>query len=248
MHLQIYLNEGNTLNIIVCDDEKIFREQVRTQVEQFFGKLDCNCLEYSDGTAVIEAFQNGIPMDVVFLDIEMPKLEGIATAKQLRTLGCEALILFLTNHIEMAMDGYEVAAFRFLAKPIVKEKLDKALADLKEELLEKKKMVIHFDGEDVVIVLDDIVYIEAMNNYISIVLEQGEYTIRKKLSNMENELSELTDKFFRIHRGYLVNLAHVKKYHGKEVVLTGDVTLPISRGSLNEFKERLFAYVRSSAV
>lgn len=236
------------MNIIVCDDEKIFREQVRQEVEEYFGKLDCNCVEYKDGMELVEDYKKGRQMDAVFLDIEMEQVDGMDAAKQLRELGLQAPILFLTSHVELAMDGYEVAAFRFLPKPIVKEKLLRALADLKEELFEKQKMMIHYEGEDVVLFVDDIIYIEAMNNSISIVLTDGEYTIRKKLSDIEKELKELSDHFFRVHRGYLINLAHVKKHQTKEVLLTGDVSLPISRSVAGDFKESLFCYVRSSAM
>lgn len=235
------------MNIIVCDDEKIFRDQVRVEVEEYFGKLDCTCIEYSDGTELVVAYKNGQQMDVIFLDIEMEKVDGMDAAKELRALGMTAPIVFLTSHVELAMEGYEVAAFRFLPKPIVKEKMTKALVDLKEELFEKQKIIIHYEGEDVVLFVDDIVYIEAMNNSISIVLTTREYTIRKKMSDMEQELAEISDHFFRIHRGYLINIAHVKKHQAKEVLLTKDVVLPISRSVAGDFKESLFEYIRNSA-
>mgnify|MGYP003291565108 CR=1 FL=1 len=235
------------MNIIICDDENIFCEQVKNAVEDFFGKLDCTCYTYNDGSDVIEAYKKGLSMDALFLDIEMNSLDGMSTAKMLRDSGCEAPIIFLTSHTEMAMDGYEVQAFRFLGKPIVKEKMDKTLISLKETHFEKKRLIIHCDGEDIVILTDDIIFIEAMNNSINIILEDKDYTIRKKLSDIQEELNEISDDFYRIHRGYLVNLSHVKKHQSKEVLLSNGVSLPISRSEAVAFKDRLFEYVRNSA-
>jgi DNA-binding LytR/AlgR family response regulator len=89
--------------------------------------------------------------------------------------------------------------------------------------------------------------VEARNNQISIVTASQEYIIRKKISDIENELKNLSDCFVRIHRGYIVNLSYVKKHHGNEVFITKDTALPLSRGYVNHFKEQLFEYVRNSA-
>lgn len=235
------------MKIAICDDEKIFRDEIITAVYDYFGKLDVECLGYEDGKELVDAYENGETFAAVFLDIEMEHMDGMTAAGVLRKAGLEAPIIFLTSHTEMAMDGYEVAAFRFLAKPIDASKMEKTLFDLKEAMWEKKRLLIRYDGEDVILLLNDIRYIEAMNNSVSIVLKDEEYTIRKKLSDLERELSDLTDDFARIHRGYIVNLEHVKKHRGNEVYLTGNVTLPLSRGYVATFKEKLYAYVRNSA-
>lgn len=231
----------------VCDDEKIFRDEIIDALYSFFGKLDLECVEFEDGSELLTAFSDGRRFDAVFLDIEMQVKDGMTTASELRTLGYDKPIVFLTSHTEMAMEGYEVSAFRFLAKPINKEKVERTCKDLKEELTEKKSILIRYEGEDVVLAIDDIRYIEAMNNSISIVLNDKEYTVRKKLSDIEKELSAVADCFAKIHRGYIVNLKYVKKHHGNEVYMSGDVALPISRGLVNEFKAKLFEYVRKSA-
>lgn len=228
------------LHIAVCD------EMIQNMYE-FFGKLDLLCTAFSDGEKLMTAYEGGTHFDAVFLDIEMPIKDGMETAMELRNKGFEAPIIFLTSHTEMAMDGYEVSAFRFLSKPIKEDKLQKTLWDLKRELREKKRLMIRYEGEEVVIFTDDILYVEAMNNQVSVVTVGGEYTIRKKISDIENELKEISDCFVRIHRGYIVNLFHVKKHHGNEIFITGDKILPLSRSLVNDFKKQLFQYVRNSA-
>jgi DNA-binding LytR/AlgR family response regulator len=235
------------LNFAVCDDEKIFREELIGMIYDFFGKLEVSCTAFADGEQLMKAYEQGQQFDAIFLDIEMPGRNGMEIAEVLRNIGFVSPIIFLTSHTELAMDGYEVDAFRFLSKPVLEDKLHKTLYHLKEELGGKKRLIIRYEGEELVLLLDDILYVEARNNQISIVTPSEEYTIRKKISDMESELKNLSDCFVRIHRGYIVNLSHVKKHRGNEVFLTGDRVLPLSKGYINHFKEQLFEYVRNSA-
>lgn len=237
------------MKFAVCDDEKIFREEIIAHIYAYFGKLDCQCVEFSAGEELfryMEKSEEGSP-DAVFLDIEMAGMDGLETAARLRKQGAKMPIIFLTSHTELAMDGYEVAAFRFCGKPIRKEKLEKTLYDLNELLFKKKKVMIRYEGEDIVLALDEMIYVEAMNNSIRIVMTDREYVIRRKLSDFGRELEAQTCDFVKIHKSYIVNLAHTKKLHGKEVLMTGDISLPISRSVVNSFKERLFDFVRNSA-
>ena len=233
--------------IAVCDDEKIIREKLTDALYGFFGRLDLTCKEYADGEELLSDIKKGVRPEALFLDIEMPVLDGMSTAVKLRELDIDIPVIFLTSHTEMAMDGYEVAAFRFLGKPVDEDKLYKTLSDLKEKLIGGKHIVIRYEGEDVVVPVDDIVYIEAQNNSIRIVLSKREYTIRGKLADIKKQLSLITDSFYRIHRGYVVNLRHVKKHHSNEVIVSKDTALPLSRSSMADFKIKLLEYVRNSA-
>lgn len=235
------------MRIAICDDEGIFRDQLEKALYDFFGRLDLTVLTFADGVEVLDYVEKGDGFDALFLDIEMREVDGMTTAGRLRERGVQAPVIFLTSHTEMAMEGYEVAAFRFLGKPLQEEKLLRTLSDLREQLLHCKSLMIRCDGEDVVLPLSEILYVEAQNNSVRIVLGDREYVIRKKLSDLERELSEQSDLFFRIHRGYLVNLQHIKKTHGLEISLSNGETLMVSRSLGNAFKETLLYYVRSSA-
>lgn len=235
------------MKFAVCDDEKIFRDEIIDEVYSYFGKLDMECTAFSDGSELLAAYKSEKSFDAIFLDIEMTKLDGLTTAKELRRLGMQEPIVFLTSHTELAMDGYEVYAFRFLAKPINQDKLLTTMLDLKELLCVKKRLLIRSYGEEIPLLVDDIIYIEAMNNSVCIVLEGESFNVRKKLSEIENELEKLTDTFVKIHRGYIVNLSKVKKHHGNEVLMSNDSCLPISRSMVNEFKKKLFDYIKNQA-
>lgn len=235
------------MRIAICDDEKIFRDEITDCLDSYFGKLDLDCFTFSDGSELICAYENGETFQAVFLDIEMPKLDGLKTAAMLRKMGVEVPIIFLTSHTEFAMEGYEVYAFRFLAKPLNQEKMRQTLNDLKEALFVKKRLLIKADGEEILLVIDDIIYVEAMNNSISIVTEKENYCVRKKLGEMEKELNSVSDTFVKIHRGYIVNLSKVEKQHQNEVIMSDGIHLPISRTAVSDFKKRLFEYIKEQA-
>lgn len=232
------------VRIAVCDDEYIFREKIINSIYSFFGKLDTTCVEFDDGDKLVQAVGNGMEFDAFFLDIEMPVLDGMKTAGKLREMGIGVPIVFLTSHIEFAMDGYEVSAFRFLPKNVSEEKMEKTLQLLKEELCEKQKLIVRCDGENLFLSVDEIVYIEAMNRSVRIVMNDREYSVRMKIGEIEKETAGISDAFARIHRGYIVNMAHVKKQNGNEISVSGGDVLPVSRSVAAEFREKLFEYVR----
>lgn len=235
------------MRIAICDDEKLFREELSEALYEYFGRLDLTCMEYQDGKEILEAARKGVTFDALFLDVEMNETDGMTAAAELRKMGVKVPVIFLTSHTEMAMEGYEVSAFRFLGKPLRREKLLQTLADLRDSIQHGKSILIRCEGEDVVVPLGNLIYAEARNNDLRIVLADREYQIRRKLSDLEQELSEHSDLFVRIHRGYLVNLQHVTKNHGTEVFVSNGDVLSVSRSQAAEFKEALLRYVRESA-
>ena len=77
------------MKFAVCDDEKIFRDEIIEELYCFFGKFDIDCITFSDGSELVEAYQGEECFDAIFLDIEMAKLDGLATAAELRKMGYE---------------------------------------------------------------------------------------------------------------------------------------------------------------
>ena len=235
------------MRIAICDDERLFRKELSEALYEYFGRLDLTCAEFQDGKEILEAVGKGVTFDAIFLDIEMKETDGMTAAAQLRRLGVASPIIFLTSHVEMAMEGYEVSAFRFLGKPLRRDKLLQTLSDLRDSICQVRSILIRCEGEDVVVPLRELIYAEARNNDLRLVLPDREYVIRRKLSDLERELSAESDLFVRIHRGYLVNLQHVIKSHGMEAYVSNGDMLCVSRSQVAAFKEALLRYVRESA-
>ncbi len=235
------------MRIAVCDDEEKFRDQAREMIDKLAGSLDVIVDAYSDGRKLLEAFDKN-PYDVLFLDIEMPAMDGITLAKKLRERSDSIYIVFLTGHVEYALEGYEVNALRYLTKPVQEDKLREVLRFVMDNSTSKRQLMIREDGEELLLNVADIIYFEAQNQYIMIYTTEGEHLVRYNIGDFEEQLKN--DGFFRIHRGYLISLAKVKKLVKSEVLMetaTGEISLPVSRSNVKSLKETLYAYVENTA-
>lgn len=171
----------------------------------------------------------------------MPELDGIQAARHIRKLNSDVGIIFLTSHTELAMEGYEVNALRFLAKPVNQVKLYEVLA-LLDKSVNRQCIVINDGGVNVMVKHSDVCYIKAENVYLRVVTENKNYLLRKKLADIESELD--SGRFVRIHRSYIVGLEHVCSFDGKAVIMTDGTQLPLSRSCEKQFKDAVMNYLR----
>ncbi|MBR4780448.1 MAG: response regulator transcription factor [Lachnospiraceae bacterium] len=232
------------MRIAVCDDEERFLTDIKDHIYEIYNSMDVVVDCFTSGKNLINSFDKQ-SYDLVFLDIEMPEIDGLTLAKMLREKSNELNIVFLTGHIEYALEGYEVNALRYLTKPVKKDKMLEVLHYVSEKLTKNHKLKIRVDAEDTFIDVNDIVYFEAQNQYIMIYTKTGEYLVRYNISDYENELGK--DGFFRTHRSYLVNLSKVKKIGKSEVIMEGDKEVPVSRNTIKALKEALYTYIEKAA-
>ncbi len=232
------------MRIAVCDDEELFRIEFKNVLDKALVNVDYDIDTFSGGSSLYEAFLKE-PFDLVFLDIEMPGIDGITLAKRLRAISENVHIVFLTSHIEYALEGYEVNALRYLVKPVDMNKLGEVLKYVQDKKNNSRQIMIREDGEDIVIDISDIIYMESMDKNVRIVTSKREYVTRYNISDYEEELKN--SGFLRIHRGYLISLSKVKKIVKNDVVMDGDISLPVSRSNLKALKDALYAYVEGTA-
>ncbi|MBQ8613742.1 MAG: response regulator transcription factor [Ruminiclostridium sp.] len=235
------------MRIAVCDDEKYFRDTIYEEINSFFNSLDVLCVPFSDGDSLIEATEKGQRFDAVFLDIEMSGTDGMKTAARLHRFSADLPVIFLTSHTELAMDGYEVGAFRFLQKPVKKEKLWQTLADLKALCSEKTTISLKESGEEYFISPEEIICAEADNNTVRFITCEQEYRVRMKISEAVKLLEGSADYFCRIHRSVVVNLGHIVSRNDKEIRLDNNSVYPVSKSYSEELKSRLMQYIRINA-
>lgn len=235
------------VGIAICDDEEKYRLELKTILNKLLINVDCDIDTFSDGN-ILEADFRDKPYDLVFLDIEMPELDGITLAKKLRSLSDKVYIVFLTSHIEYALEGYEVNALRYLTKPVNIDKLKEVIKYVQERETSARQIIIKEDGEKIVVDVNDVIYMEAQNQNVRIVTCTNEHIIRYNISDFEEQLKN--DGFFRIHRGYLISLAKVKKLSKGDVIMElgkDEVSLPVSRSNLKPLKDALYSYVEGTA-
>lgn len=232
------------MRIAVCDDEELFRIEFKSVLDKVLINAEYDIDTFSGGSSLYEAFLKN-PFDLVFLDIEMPGIDGITLAKRLRAVSENVQIVFLTSHIEYALEGYEVNALRYLVKPVDMNKLSEVLKYIQDKKNNSRQIMIKQEGEDVVIDISDIIYMESMDKNVRIVTSKSEYITRYNISDYEEELKN--SGFLRIHRGYLISLSKVKKIVKNDVVMDGDISLPVSRSNIKTLKDALYAYVEGTA-
>lgn len=235
------------MRIAICDDEEKYRIQLKTVLDKLLINTDDNIETFSDGNILAAKFAES-PFDLVFLDIEMPEIDGITLARKLRAVSEKVFIVFLTGHVEYALEGYEVNALRYLTKPVDIDKLKEVLNYVRDKIGSARQIIIREDGEEIILNVNDVVYIESMNQNVRIVTTTGEHTIRYNIGDFEEQLKD--DGFFRSHRGYLISLSKVKKLIKTDVVLDGgadEIVLPVSRSNIKPLKDALYSYVEGAA-
>lgn len=232
------------MRIAVCDDQSACREQAVQAIRGSLRSTGVLVDAFKDGPSFLQAFARH-PYDLVFLDIEMPEMNGITVARRLRTLHREVPIIFLTSHIEYALEGYEVNALRYLTKPIQPTKLQEVLDYVAKSMQEQRVLWIKTDLGEEKLPVRDILYMEAQNQNVRICIPKTDHCVRYNLADYEEELTE--DGFFRIHRGYLVSLRHIQSVGKGQLTLSDGTVLPVSRNKEKELKDALFQYIRKEA-
>mgnify|MGYP003307478884 CR=1 FL=1 len=233
------------MRVAICDDENMQLSMTKTSLETAYKSLDLVVDTYNSGAKLLNAVDDA-HYDLIILDIEMPGLNGIDTARKLRKIENKTAIVFLTSHVEYALEGYEVNALRYLTKPANPEKLSEIITYLLEQKKKDKRILLRNNEDVEMVCVADIYYMEAQDQMIRVVTDKGEYRNRYNLGDYEKELGAYG--FFRIHRGYLINLGHVLRLTGKEIVMEDNAAIPVSRTKERALKNALLHYVRSEAI
>ncbi len=232
------------MRIAICDDEEMYRVQLKSVLDKILVNAEYEIETFADGNRLEEAYSEA-PYDLVFLDIEMPAVDGITLARRLRARSEKVFIVFLTGHVEYALEGYEVNALRYLTKPVDTDKLKEVIRYVQDKQGSGRQIIVKEDGEQLLIDIADVMYMESMNQNVRIVTTKGEHVIRYNIGDFEQQLAG--DGFFRIHRGYLVALAKVKKLAKSDVIMEDGTALPVSRSNIKPLKDALYAYVEEAA-
>lgn len=233
------------LQIAVCDDDmkavKLHTKKAEKCLEQCrsAGKI----LEYSASENLLyDIMDDNSFFDLILLDIEMPGVSGMEIAKKIKPFLPNVKIIFITSHIEYAIDAYELSIFRYVPKDDIETRLPAAIKDAVKliELEEGKNYIIQTNSRLEKIPYKKIYYIDRDGKNANIVTEDGSSKVRKSLSQVYNELN--TEEFIYIDRGCIVNIIHIMQIKDKMAVLKNGNSLPISRSHLQKVKEQINRY------
>jgi two-component system LytT family response regulator len=245
------------LRVLVVDDEPLVRGGIRALLER---EADVRMLgEARNGREAVERIRELRP-DLVLLDVQMPGMDGLAVVAALQPEERPAIV-FVTAHSEYAIRAFDLHAVDYLLKPFDAERfatalrrararmaegqvnrLEELLATLRPAPAYPERLLLKQDGTVVVVLTDDIDWVEADDNYVKIHARTGRYMAREPLKQIEAKLDPA--RFARAHRSAIVNLSRVKSLDplaaGEYILtLTTGARLTLSRGCRDDFRSRL---------
>ena len=232
------------IKLIICEDELAVAKQITQFVQSwaFLRSHKINIAHFESAEAFLFAYEDDKTADLLLLDIQMGKMDGMALARKIRKDNERVQIIFITGISDYVAEGYDVSAVHYLLKPVNKEKLymalDKAIANLS-----KPKPMVSIDTADgiALVIVDDIAYIEALNNELVVNTKDGTINCKMALYKLEEIISD--KRFVKTHRSYLVNLAHIKRVTRTDVILDNGKALPLSRRLYKDINSALMKYV-----
>ncbi len=238
------------IKAIIIDDEQHCIKTLKWSIETYLPEkveIIAATINPLEGRKLIEQLNP----DLIFLDIEMPHLNGIELAQSISNNNTK--IIFTTAYDQYAIRAIKLSALDYLLKPILKEELEAAiekyveipiatheqLTNFKENKLvvRAEKLGLNIGGEILFVHFNEILCIEAKSNYSQVFLtENRKYLLSKTLQTFEEALTG--NQFFRVHKSYLINLDYVSKYikgDGGEILLTNGMHVVVSRTRKDEF-------------
>jgi two-component system, LytTR family, response regulator len=237
--------------VVIVDDEPLARSIVKEYLSNKGGfEVVAEC---GNGFEGVKAIAQHRP-DVVILDVQMPKINGFEMLELIETM---PKVIFATAFDEYAIKAFESNAIDYLLKPFSEERFNVALAKLSQEdsdvnltrlldssvqPLDISRIVVRANSEISIVPVDEVVYMEAYDDYIKIFTTDNYYLKKKTMSYYEMALDP--SRFFRTHRSYIINLAHLTRIEPLEknsyvAILKSGKKIPLSRGSYGKLKELL---------
>jgi len=218
-----------TLNCIVADDEPIARQIIESYIAEIsYLSLEASC---TNAFEVMEVLQQQ-SIDILFLDINMPKLSGLSL---LKTMSQKPNVIITTAYPEYAVEGFELSVTDYLLKPFSLERFLQAvlkvkdktrlIGELPKEEADSKSLFVKSDKKLVKLELDEINHIEAYGNYIKIFTKAMVLTPH----TLTEFLEKLPNNFLRIHKSFVINFDKLKLIDGNQIILENNTKLPIGK-------------------
>lgn len=245
------------MHIAICDDEEYIRTYLRRLLQQ--QEPACSITEFSSGEELL-AYQGQRgrteAIDILFLDITLQDMDGMAVARQLRRSmerqdkaiwGSLPLLIFVTGSVEYMRSAFSVNAFQYLVKPVKESELQAVFAQAVREYQhltqpgrEAKEILVRNKGQLRRVPADIVYYIESSNRKVILCLPDETIEFYDKISELEQLLKP---DFFRIHKGYLINMRYVERYDRSEVLMKNGDRLLISKYKYHEFVNAYLNYI-----
>lgn len=232
------------MKLAVCDDDRIMVEYISDKLREYYE--ECTISKYEDGKSLLADSCKQL-FDALFLDIDMPGMDGMELAGKIREVNKYVKIIFVTNKEEFVYAAYKYQVFRFVRKSFLEQELSEVMADLRVALKSENEYIsIETASEMMEIKIRDIKYIESQAHKSIINTVNNTFEVGKSISEYEKILGN--NGFIRTHKGYLVNFRYIYSVGNTDVNLTDKSKVPLSRNKIKETKTKLQVYTRSIKI
>jgi len=228
------------MNCIIVDDESPSREELKYFINNF---SNIEILEEFDDSIMALEYIEKNKTDVIFMDINMPKLDGMALGKIISHFPRHPLIIFITAHENYAVDAFEIQAYDYILKPYSEERIVSTLKKIEKSSNEKNinsKITLWKENKMIVKCIVDISYCEAKGRETLISIDGIQYSINLSITEFYKKLPKKT--FFKSHRSYIINIDKIIEiipwFNNTFMLKTKDdgINIPVSRNNIVEFK------------
>ena len=230
------------INIAICDDEKYISDKVKKLALDFFHRknVEIKISQFGSGEELLRYNKS---IDILFLDIQMDGIDGMETARKLRSQNYKGYLIFITVLKEMVFQAFEVQAYDYLVKPIEEEYFDKKMERLFASMqnANEANLLVQKGYESNIISFDDIIFCEIIDRKIYLHLKSGE--VIDYYDRIENLETKLDGRFFKCHRSYIVNMKYIEQFTKAQLVTKNGMHVPVSRNNYSAFKEFYFSYM-----
>lgn len=215
------------MRIAICDDclddISVIHDILTANKFTGSGSIDT----YTSSEKLLQALKQNIKYDVVFLDVEMPKLNGLELGKAINELCPGTLIVFVTNYPQFAIDAYDCEAFYYLLKPVEQDKIDRVIKRIAKKYQKNNKFyTIKIKSQIINLPIKDIYYIECFKRHIIYHLRDCDHEAVGNISNVYDDLKIYG--FYQVHQGYIVNMDKIKRFDKYNIILDDGRSVMIS--------------------
>ncbi len=232
------------MKIALVEDNELHREQISQEIQSYFEELDevCELRVFDNGSDMLDHYYAVGGYDLLLLDIQLPGMDGISVARQIRQHDQRVLIVFITSMTSYAVQGHSVHALDYILKPINRISFRSTLDHAREAFQQRAEHYISVTTSEGLIRLDisQIYYIETEKHAVRLYYTKGSFHINDTLKSIEEKLRNAP--FCRCNNCYLVNLAHVERVKKDDVIVAGH-ELSFSRLRYKPFMEALMNYM-----
>lgn len=223
------------VQIGVCDDKRRHLDAIRDKLYSFFegNQTDCEIDTYEDGLLLLS---DAKLYDILILDIEMPKINGFDLAKQYKQRYPGCILIFLTSHVELALQGYRYDAFRYLDKHGSEKEWNEALSSALRILMSDENLVVKtIENETITLYYQNIYCIETEGRRVCVRSDKGDFLTTEKISAFHEKVPK--DSFFLAHRSVLINFLHVAKWKDRDIRMKNGALVTLSGKKKSDFKQ-----------